>query len=79
MSIEDERWDATEAIFHDALSVPEPQRAAILSGRCGGDTTLMQELRSLLAACEAEEVHRFSVGSDCVDPGTTVGPTLSMP
>jgi eukaryotic-like serine/threonine-protein kinase len=45
----------TESIFHDVLAAPEDQRAAIIERRCNGDITLMEELRSLLEACEAEE------------------------
>lgn len=67
------RWQATEAIFHDALVVAESERTTLLTARCGGDTTLMAELRSLLAACEAEEVHRQSVGKDTVLPGASIG------
>ena len=46
----------TEAIFHEALEVPNGERLALLERRCQGDTTLMAELRSLLDACEAEEL-----------------------
>jgi predicted Ser/Thr protein kinase len=67
------RWHAVEAIFHDALFVAEPERSTMLTARCGGDTTLMAELRSLLAACEAEEVHRQSVAMDSVLPGASIG------
>jgi serine/threonine protein kinase len=70
------RWHATEAIFHDALVVAEPDRTALLMARCGGDTTLMAELRSLLAACEAEEMHRQSVSTESVPPGASIGPYL---
>ena len=51
MSLDAERWLAAEAIFHEALHTPEPARASMLTARCKGDTTLMEELRSLLAAC----------------------------
>ena len=68
------RWHATEAIFHDALLVAEPARTALLTAQCAGDTTLMAELRSLLAACEAEEDHRSRVGMESVSSGTWVGP-----
>lgn len=74
MNQEDLRWANTEAIFHEALDAREPERSAILTSRCAGDTTLMAELRSLLAACEAEETHRNSVSTECVDRGTAVGP-----
>jgi serine/threonine protein kinase len=68
------RWQATEAIFHDALAVAEPQRTILLTTRCGGDSTLMEELRSLLAACEAEELHRLGVATESVTPGAAIGP-----
>ena len=67
------RWADTEAIFHAALQVSEPQRTSILTARCAGDTTLLAELRSLLAACGAEEAHRAGVSSESVEPGTSVG------
>ncbi len=45
----------TEDIFHEALAVSGAERTSILERRCAGDTALMDELRSLLTACEAEE------------------------
>ncbi len=74
MNNEDARCAATEAIFHEALSVPKPARSAILTSRCAGDTAMMEELQSLLAASEAEEIHRRNVGPDAVPSGTSVGP-----
>ncbi len=53
-----EHWRRTEDIFHETLLLPEPTRTIILEARCGGDQTLMAELRSLLAACEAEQNHQ---------------------
>jgi len=73
MEQEAARWSAMEAIFHEALSAKEPARSALLTQRCAGDTTLMAELRSLLEACEAEEIHRLSVSAESVEPGTSVG------
>ena len=46
----------TEAIFHAVLGAAESEREAVLEESCAGDTLLMAELRSLLAACEAEEL-----------------------
>jgi eukaryotic-like serine/threonine-protein kinase len=46
----------TEAIFHAVLGAAEGEREAVLEESCGGDTLLMAELRSLLAACEEEEL-----------------------
>ncbi|HZL25417.1 MAG TPA: protein kinase [Acidobacteriaceae bacterium] len=74
MNGETARWQATEAIFHDALFVAEPERTTLLTTRCAGDTTLMAELRSLLAACEAEADHRSRVGTESVSPGAAIGP-----
>src|SRR5665213_2532755 len=74
MNGETARWQATEAIFHDALFVAEPERTTLLTTRCAGDTTLMAEVRSLLAACEAEADHRSRVGTESVSPGAAIGP-----
>jgi len=50
-----EQLRRTQDIFHDLLSVVPERREALLISRCNGDAVLMAELRSLLAACEAEE------------------------
>jgi len=58
LSIEDRntaRLGLTQRIFHDLLSIPPEEREAMLTSRCGDDTDLATELRSLLAACAAEE------------------------
>ena len=49
----------TELIFHEAVLLAEPDRTMLLQTRCGSDTVLMQEVRSLLEACELEELHRL--------------------
>lgn len=64
MSNSAERWLRTEAIFHEAVATSEPERTAILEARCGSDTELMAELRSLLEACEAEEKRSAESSSD---------------
>ncbi len=46
----------TEAIFHAVLGAAESEREAVLEESCAGDTLLMAELRSLLSACEEEEL-----------------------
>lgn len=46
----------TEDIFHEVLSVPADKRPSLLDKRCAGDTALMAELRSLIEACEAEQL-----------------------
>ena len=45
----------TQQIFYDLLGVAPEEPEALLTSRCAGDTALIAELRSLLAACEAEE------------------------
>jgi serine/threonine protein kinase len=44
-----------EAIFHEALAVPDDARGELIEARCHGDKELAAEVRSLLEACEAEE------------------------
>ena len=62
-----EYWLRTEQIFNDVVGAEEPTRTAILEKQCAGDTTLMAELRALLAACEMEERHRGILGSGSLD------------
>ena len=62
MQISPESWRKTEEIFHETLGLPEPARTHTLEARCGGDTTLMAELRSLLAACDAEQAEQEAFG-----------------
>ncbi len=70
--------DPAERIFHDLLDVPRDQREATLQRRCAGDTTLMAELRSLLEACEAEELFGSRIvreaRSAAAHPGRLIGP-----
>src|SRR5678815_2270574 len=47
-----ERWDRIEDIFHCALQVAVTDREAFLTGACGGDTNLQQEVQSLISAYE---------------------------
>jgi eukaryotic-like serine/threonine-protein kinase len=44
-----------EAIFNEALDAPAEVRPALIAERCDGDATLMDEVKSLLKASEAEE------------------------
>ena len=44
-----------QAIFHEALEVPEQQRTQLVEERCGPDLELWAEVWSLLEACDAEE------------------------
>ncbi len=44
-----------ETIVIEALAAPDQLRAELIEARCEGDALLSGEVRSLLAACEAEE------------------------
>lgn len=44
-----ERFQLVEALFHEALELPLPARAAFLDERCGADRELRAEVESLLA------------------------------
>src|SRR5882757_9839886 len=59
-----ERFLRTEQIFSEIVSMEELERSQALESCCGGDTTLLAELRALLQACEAEELHRGSLHSN---------------
>src|SRR4051812_34809394 len=43
-----ERWVQVERLFHAALERPVLERAAFLDDSCAGDTSLRDEVRSLL-------------------------------
>jgi eukaryotic-like serine/threonine-protein kinase len=45
-----------EAIFNDALALPEGDRTALIERRCDGDAKLVAEVLSLLHACTEEEL-----------------------
>jgi serine/threonine protein kinase len=47
--VEPERWRRVEELYHSALRVGVEQRAAFLQDACQGDTTLCEEVESLLA------------------------------
>ena len=44
-----------EAIFHEALAAAPEMRGQLIETRCHGDSALIDEVSSLLEACEAEE------------------------
>ena len=50
-----ERFLLVEAIVSDALDAHKELRAGFIADRCGADSTLAGEVRSLVEACEAEE------------------------
>ena len=47
-----ERYERVGQLFHAALELPRESRSAFLSGACGADEDLRQEVESLLAAHE---------------------------
>ena len=73
----DDWWRHTEAVFHEAIDIDEPERTRLLEQRCEGDTAMMAELRSLLRACEEEQKHQSDIrdGSRSVASGPyRIGP-----
>jgi hypothetical protein len=44
-----ERWHRIEALFDQALELPETERGGFVEGACVGDAELLRELRALLA------------------------------
>ncbi len=69
-----------ENIFHTLLAVPVAQRAAAMQDHCGDDAVLLEELRSLLEASEAEEqlgrrhAAHAREAADTVAQGRLLGP-----
>lgn len=49
-----DRWQTLERLFAEAVELPIDQRAAYCDHACAGDAALLDELRTLLAAHEAE-------------------------
>ncbi len=47
-----EQYERVGQLFHAALELPRESRPAFLSGACGADEDLRQEVESLLAAHE---------------------------
>lgn len=47
--MEHERWRRIEALYHSALKLPAEQRVAFLEESCGEDTSLREEVVSLIA------------------------------
>jgi tetratricopeptide (TPR) repeat protein/predicted Ser/Thr protein kinase len=56
MILSPEMLRRVEAIFNEALLLPEGDRPELIERRCGGDAILMVEVSSLLDACASEEL-----------------------
>jgi serine/threonine protein kinase len=56
MSYSPEMLPRIEAIFNEALTLPEGDREDFIAARCQGDLPLTTEVRSLLRACAEEEL-----------------------
>jgi predicted ATPase/serine/threonine protein kinase len=65
-----ELYERIGQLFHAALELPREQRAAFLTGACGGDQALRSEVESLLAAHDA-------AGDFVAGPGTNVAAWLT--
>jgi len=69
-----------EAIFHEVLAAHQDRRSTLIELLCQGDAGLMEEVRSLVDASQAEETlsARLSVRPhidlDAMAPGKCVGP-----
>jgi tetratricopeptide (TPR) repeat protein len=53
-----------EAIFNEALAVSDEERLSLIEARCNGDAALITEVRSLLKACESEELESVARGPE---------------
>jgi hypothetical protein len=56
MSYSPEMLPRIEAVFNEALTLPEGDRLELIDARCQGDSILMAEVCSLLKACSEEEL-----------------------
>jgi serine/threonine protein kinase len=69
----------TEAIFHEVLAADEGRRPTLMEQLCCDDTALMEEVRSLIEASEAEErlsarLSETRIDADQVGAARYVGP-----
>ncbi len=64
--LSNQQWLQVRANFDKVQAAPAHERASLLEQLCSGDGALLEELRSLLDACEAEQTLLESCG-DAVD------------
>ncbi len=78
-------WPRVEALFHQALPLSTNERARFLSGACGGDHSLYQEVASLLVSHQPDDmvlekmrlphlVETLDAGGPTFKAGEHVGP-----
>ncbi|HEY4099512.1 MAG TPA: serine/threonine-protein kinase [Gemmatimonadales bacterium] len=77
------RWARVQALFHEALSLPAPEREAFLDAQSGGDRSLVDEVTALLQEDAREDllldrgvgaIAGEMIGRRDVDPPDAVGP-----
>jgi serine/threonine protein kinase/Tfp pilus assembly protein PilF len=77
------RWQRVEALFNEAVELPEGEREGFLRRECAGDEALYNEVRALLKADDAPHSMLDGRAIDAIDPpprpatlpeGTRVGP-----
>jgi hypothetical protein len=56
MSDPSEFFHQVETIFQKVMETPESQRPSMMDSLCRGDAQLLEEVNSLLMACEQEEL-----------------------
>src|SRR5437588_7081572 len=73
-------WVRVKAIFHDALDVPEPNRAAFVDAAAAGDEAVAAEVASLLrshasagAFMEQRATSYFAGGVSAMIEGRRIG------
>ena len=47
MMLTPERWTQVQAVFHQVVDLPKPQREAVLAGLCESDEALACAVREL--------------------------------
>ena len=78
-------WDRMWEIFHEALELPEPERAGFVAKACGDDAAMRAEIESLLLSHEDSSRLLSSTGKMVeavlqdegvgeLRPGESVGP-----
>ena len=72
-----ERWRKIEQLYHSALARDKGQRAAFLEQASGGDDSLQQEVRSLLAQAEESGSFLEAPALDMAARDLAMAPTIA--